>query len=161
MRDWFAGVDDVQSLRIRYKELLKKYHPDNGGDVGIMQEINAEYDRISADMSRARHTGESSGEEEQRDFDADVACREMLEAIMGLDIQIEIIGTWIWCFGCRAVKDMLKQLGFKYAPKKQAWTWHYGEYRRFHRGDTPLEEIRAKYGSRTVRRPKGQKYAID
>ena len=89
-----------------------------------------------------------------------MACREILEAIIGYDIQIEIIGTWIWCFGCRAVKDALKQLGFKYAPKKKAWTWHYGEYRRFHRGETPLEEIREKYGSRTVGRPESPRHAI-
>ncbi len=160
MRDWFAGVDDVQPLRDRYRELLKEHHPDNGGDVEVMKEINAEYDRISAEMSRSRHAGEASGEEGRKDYEADVACREILEAIIGYDIQIEIIGTWIWCFGCRAVKDALKQLGFKYAPKKKAWTWHYGEYRRFHRGETPLEEIREKYGSRTVGRPESPRHAI-
>lgn len=161
MKDWFAGVDDVQSLRTRYRELLKRYHPDNGGDVETMKEINAEYDRISAEMSRSRHAGETSSEEGQKEHEADVACRKILEAISGFDIRIEIIGTWIWCFGCKSVKDALKQLGFKYAPKKQAWTWHYGEYRRFYRGETPLEEIRAKYGSREVRRPRSRKYAID
>lgn len=162
MRDWFDGINDVPGLRQRYRELLKKYHPDNGGDVAVMQEINAEYDRISGEMSRSRLAGEeSAAEEEQHDFEADVAFREVLEAIIGFNIRIEIIGTWIWCFDCRAVKDALKQLGFRYAPKKKAWTWHYGEYRRFHRGETPLDEIRAKYGSRTVSRGRGQGYAID
>ena len=162
MRDWFKGINDVQELRLRYRELLKKYHPDNGGDVATMQEINAEYDRISSEMSHSRHMGKSSGDEEERtDHEADIAFRHVMEAIIGFDIQIEIIGTWIWCFKCYAVKDALSQLGFKYAPRKKAWTWHYGEYRRYHRGETPLDEIREKYGSRTVRSRRGKEYALN
>lgn len=45
-RRFFEGVKDVQELRKKYKELLKQYHPDNGGSVEIMQEINSEYDRL-------------------------------------------------------------------------------------------------------------------
>lgn len=45
-RRFFEGVKDVQELRKKYKELLKQYHPDNGGSVEIMQEINAEYDKL-------------------------------------------------------------------------------------------------------------------
>ena len=45
-RRFFEGVEDVQELRKKYKELLKQYHPDNGGSVEIMQEINSEYDRL-------------------------------------------------------------------------------------------------------------------
>lgn len=35
-RRFFEGVKDVQELRKKYKELLKQYHPDNGGSVEIM-----------------------------------------------------------------------------------------------------------------------------
>ena len=43
MHKYFAGVNTVDELRQSYKELLKKHHPDNGGNLHIMQEINAEY----------------------------------------------------------------------------------------------------------------------
>lgn len=29
MNEWFAGVKTVEGLRKRYRELWKKYHPDN------------------------------------------------------------------------------------------------------------------------------------
>lgn len=46
---FFAGVEDKQALKKRYKDLLKIYHPDNrSGDVGTVQEINREYDRLQA-----------------------------------------------------------------------------------------------------------------
>lgn len=47
MNKWFAGVKTVEELRKRYRELLKKYHPDNeNGSIEATKEINAEYDRL-------------------------------------------------------------------------------------------------------------------
>lgn len=46
---FFAGVSDKKALKKRYKDLLKIYHPDNmSGDIGTVQEINREYDRLCA-----------------------------------------------------------------------------------------------------------------
>ena len=36
MSNYFAGVTDIETLRKRYRELLKQYHPDNGGSVSEM-----------------------------------------------------------------------------------------------------------------------------
>lgn len=42
---FFAGVANGKSLKKRYKELIKIYHPDNmAGDNSTLQEINREYD---------------------------------------------------------------------------------------------------------------------
>ncbi len=46
---FFIGVKNRQSLKKRYKELLKIYHPDNlDGDKETLQEINREYERLKA-----------------------------------------------------------------------------------------------------------------
>ena len=56
MNKYFEGVNTVEELRKRYRELLKKFHPDNeGGSVGVTQEINAEYDRVFAVLSGESH----------------------------------------------------------------------------------------------------------
>ena len=45
---FFKGVSDTDSLKKRYKELLKIYHPDNkGGDKDLLTAINTEYERLS------------------------------------------------------------------------------------------------------------------
>ncbi len=42
---FFNGVFDEASLKKRYKDLMKIYHPDNAaGDTTVLQEINMEYD---------------------------------------------------------------------------------------------------------------------
>lgn len=47
---WFNGVNTIEELRKCYRELLKKHHPDNGGRLEDMQEINREYDLIFAEL---------------------------------------------------------------------------------------------------------------
>jgi chromosome segregation ATPase len=48
---FFVGVASEKTLKKRYKELVKIYHPDNlNGDDGTIQEINREYDRLIASM---------------------------------------------------------------------------------------------------------------
>ena len=51
---FFIGVGSEKSLKKRYKDLLKIYHPDNlGGDTGTIQEINREYDELCKKMQVA------------------------------------------------------------------------------------------------------------
>lgn len=48
---FFAGVNSLGSLKKRYKDLLKIYHPDNKcGDTDAIQEINREYQRLLAKL---------------------------------------------------------------------------------------------------------------
>ena len=45
---FFRGVATQQSLKKRYKDLIKIYHPDNvDGDNSLVVEINKEYDHLS------------------------------------------------------------------------------------------------------------------
>ncbi len=156
---WFADVTTIEELRKRYRELLKKYHPDNpNGSVEAAQEINREYDFVFARLSRfSNDGGECTGEEEKAENEA---FKAVLNEIVGFNMQIEIIGSWIWCFDSYAYKERLKELGFKWAAKKKAWTWHFGEYKRYSKKETSLDDIRAKYGSRTVHN-KSKRFALD
>lgn len=143
---YFAGVKTVEELRKKYRELLKKYHPDNeNGSVEITQEINNEYDRLFAILSKENNSDiQSYTYEENEHFKA------ILNEIIGFNMTVEIIGSWIWCFDCYSYKDQLKALGFTWCCKKKAWVFHDGEYHRHHKKEIPLNDIRAKYGSQTV-----------
>lgn len=145
---WFQEVYNMDDLRAQYKKLLLKYHPDNGGELSDMQEINAQYDLIFDRLNvEKKFEGQSythDANEEDKEF------KEVLNVIIGYRMEIEIIGSWIWCFQCYSYKDTLKALGFKFAPKKRAWTWHYGDYKHYHKAEISLVDIRMKYGSQSV-----------
>lgn len=146
MSKWFAGVKTVEEVRKRYRELLKEYHPDNeGGSVEATQEINAEYDRLFAVLSK-----EKKSDRESTTYDdkaENEAFKMVLNQIIHINADIEIIGSWIWVSGGYEYRELLKSIGFKFAPKKKSWCWHFGEYKRYHKGEVSLAEIRLKYGS--------------
>lgn len=49
---WFIGINNIDDLKKRYKDLLKIYHPDNrAGDTSITQQIQREYERILLENS--------------------------------------------------------------------------------------------------------------
>ena len=159
MTKWFTNVKTVEELRKRYRELLKKYHPDNeNGSVEVTQEINAEYDRLFDVLSKEQGTDEHESTYDKAEENK--AFKEVLNKIIFINADIEIIGSWIWIQGGYNYREMLKAIGFKYAPKKKAWCWHYGEYHRHHKTEVSLDDIRAKYGSQTVNR-KTKQYVLN
>ncbi|WP_302434530.1 DnaJ domain-containing protein, partial [Roseburia inulinivorans] len=60
---WFNHEDlkDVNTLRAAYKRLLIKYHPDNNKNdtTDMMQEINAEYDKLFEQIKYAYESSEA------------------------------------------------------------------------------------------------------
>lgn len=155
---WFQEVNNMDELRRQYKKLLLKNHPDNGGNVSDMQEINAEYDLL---FDRLKAENKSDGQSYTYDEnEQNQAFKDVINSIIGYQIKIEIIGSWVWCFESYTYKERLKELGFKYAPKKKAWCWHYGDYKRHHKQEISLIDIRMKYGSQTVSH-KEKQYALN
>lgn len=53
MAKYFINVNTLEELRKQYKELLKKYHPDNGGSEEITKAVNAEYDKLFKVLNQA------------------------------------------------------------------------------------------------------------
>ena len=159
MNKWFKNVSSVEELRKQYRELLKKYHPDNdGGSVEITQEINAEYDRLFADLSKENKSDDKSS---ACDNEAEnEAFKSIINDIIHINADIEIIGSWVWVHGGYEYRELLKSIGFKFAPKKKCWCWHFGDYRRRSKREISLEEIRQKYGSQKVN-SKSKQFAIN
>ena len=144
---YFNNVCTLEELRKQYKELLKIHHPDNGGNVAQMQEVNTEYshDGNSTDRDKASY------DNMKYDFTEDAKLREMLNKIIGFHgITIEICGSWIWCFDSYNCRKELKEMGFKFASKKKAWHWHSEAFRKKSHKALSMDAIRSYYGSTEV-----------
>ena len=46
MAKYFKNITSFENLKKQFRDLLKRNHPDNGGDVEIMKEINVEFDAL-------------------------------------------------------------------------------------------------------------------
>lgn len=151
---YFKNINCVEQLKKQYKALCKKYHPDlNENDTtSIMQEINAEYEQlfnkyknIHENAEGETYTAKESTTEQSTDF------INIINSIINFNIDIEIVGSWVWCFNSYEYREQLKALGFKYAAKKKAWCWHSGEYKKRHKKEMNMNDIRNMYGSEIVK----------
>ena len=66
MRTWFTNIGTIEELRKKYRELLKQYHPDNGGSIEVMQAINADYDHFFAILSKENKTKDTSSTDDEK-----------------------------------------------------------------------------------------------
>lgn len=162
MSKYFKDVNTLEELRRQYRDLLKKYHPDNAnGSTEATQEINAEYDRLFK-VLKNRHESKAADSKDgnaktdfnnmKYDFTEDTKLREVLQQIITFEgINIEIVGCWIWVDGnTYDYKDALKEIGFKWAREKKKWYFHTEAFRKRSHKKLSMEDIRNYYGSTEV-----------
>ncbi len=158
---YFNNINTLEELRKQYKELLKKFHPDNpNGSTEATQEINAEYDKLfqilkdKHDSKTASSQDKKSSYEDMKwDFAEDEKLRDVLSKIINFSgITIEIVGNWLWAFDSYGYRAELKELGFKYASNKKAWYYHTEAFRKKSHKALSMNDIRNYYGSTEVQK---------
>lgn len=149
---YLKNCDCIEDLKKKYREMSLKYHPDINRDadaVEIMQAINHEYDILFDELKNVFRN--KKGEiyiDKKPVSETPEEFRNIINELIILNgIEIELIGRWIWVSGnTRPHKDKLKELNFKWCPKKGAWCWHRKEDGVVSHGKKSLNEIREKYG---------------
>ncbi len=144
---YFKNIQTLEELKKEYHLLVMKNHPDVGGEIEIMQDINREYEFIFQQVKN-RHKNKDG------DFytkDTEEVASEFIDLISKLlklnNIRVEIIGSFVWVSGeTKPHKEILKTLGLKWHSKKQCWYLSPSGYRRFGKNDYSMDEIRTMYG---------------
>jgi len=152
---YFDDLKTESEIKSRYKYLAKRHHPDLGGCLEIMKEINNEYEKALTGMYQT--SGKSITEIEEL-LKKDFKLAEKLNGIILLtDLIIEICGSWLWVTGnTREHKEKLKTLQFFWSQKKGAWYWRSEENKSYNRKSMTLDEIRQKHGSVSIASKKMQ-----
>ena len=154
--EFFKNVTSKEELYSQYKKLAMEHHPDHGGRVEDMQKINAEYNDLKARVwnTHKSATGETYTSETAT-ADAPDRFRDIINAVMGFNIDLELCGCWLWAFNAYECKDELKNLGFFYCSKKRAWAWTDEEPKK-NKHKLTMDEIRDQYGSEKIRERKDE-----
>lgn len=157
MYKYFHECATAEEAKRLYKELARKHHPDVGGDLRTMQEINAEYATFQARGAGAnarerQRTAHAENRKSAADFhdlnEVEGTLKEKIEAALNMGLDVELIGLWVWVSGdTKPHKEELKAQGFKWSPKKEGQPWYFAGVPSFNRKPQDLETIRASYGS--------------
>lgn len=142
----------ISKIKYCYRAACSEYHPDrNPAGLEMMKLVNMAYDSLS-DILKGFPFDTSVKFEQEGTEHYGERINEALNAIINLGLNIEICGSWIWVGGdTRQHKNILKESGFKWAPKKMMWNFRPSEYKSYSRGKYDMDQIRSKYGSSNVK----------
>ena len=142
----FQDIEGINEAKKIYKTLAKKLHPDIGGSEEDFKILNEIYNNL---IEHKIYFSNSSK--------IDIELEKIISLILHFEnINIELIGSWVWVSGdTKEIKEKLKEIGFKWASKKKMW--YYGEMKAKNPNPKSLDEIKAKYGSTTLKDDKNKK----
>lgn len=155
MKKYLEEMRKSQSLA-ELKKIYKKYvmilHPDlNPGKdtTAEMQELNNVYEKIFASLKDSE-LGKQAKDREKFNFDEVPKdfINLMYKLIKFKNIDIDIIGNWIWISGdTYKIKEELKSLGFNWSKKRRKW-YYSGSSQSLHykQSNKSYEEIKSVYG---------------
>ena len=154
MWKWFRDCKTAEEGKARYRELVRKYHPDNGGTGEELKEISVEFKTWFAKYKNI-HTN-SEGETYTSEKETTETAEDFMEIINNLStlpgIEVEICGTWLWISGnTYPVKDQLSSFGCRWSKSKKKWYWTTDDYTKARYKKPTMEQIRQMYGSQKVK----------
>lgn len=154
MYKWFRDCKTAEAGKQLYRELVRKFHPDNGGSGEEIKEINTEfkswwerYKDIHTAKDGSTYKSKEATEESAEDF---IEIINNLSTLSG--IEVEICGTWIWISGNTfPVRTQLTSFGCRWSKGKKKWYWTTDEYAYAYYKKPTMEQIRKMYGSQKVK----------
>ena len=148
---YFNDCRTAEELKKAYRKAAARLHPDNnpGTDTTkafqeMQEEFESAWSRLkNVHVNAAGETYEKETEETAAEF-----MNIINELLKMRGVNVEMCGSWIWCTGdTKAHKERLKEMQFRWSRNKNAWYFHFGEYRKRGKKSMTLDDIRRKFGN--------------
>lgn len=148
----FSKCKTLEELKKAYHKAAMASHPDLGGDLEQMKEVNNQYDKYF-ELLKNKHANHEGKIFEKENPEVSDYFKNIIEKLIHFEgISIEIIGCFVWVSGnTKEYKDQLKEMGFKWHSKKMCWYLSPEDYKKFGKKQYSLDEIRLMYGSTEVK----------
>lgn len=139
----FFGCTSVDEVQLRYDELSRIFNDQDE----MLQSLKTEYSVLVNVLSQPKPVEVIKDET----LTMSDIIKNLQEKIKPEGIKLEIVGKYLWLSGATfAVRESLKQLGFRYSPDKKSWYWRAEADKSSNTNPMPFEMIREKYGANVV-----------
>lgn len=121
MAGYYFKAKEIDPLRTELRELLKKNHPDKGGDAAKYAEILAEFELTEEELLAKNYPNQADF---KREMQLSKDYFKLCELLLNIgDINAEIIGNFFWISGkgISQIDDILKKLNFHYSTKHRRY----------------------------------------
>jgi len=145
----------AEEIRLNYKRLMMKHHPDRQGNEEIAKLINVAYEFLT--KMQYNGSSEQAIDENNDEFitrtDDDDELNVILSMVTGLEgVVVELVGTWIWVSGnTYPHKEIFNGLNFKWGSRKKVWSWHKETDKCRSYKDLTFEQVKIKHGVKKVK----------
>lgn len=131
--------ETITDIKKHFRELSKRYHPDLGGTEEQFKEMYKEYEYLIEHFIEKQYK--------------DVRMSEMVKALINElmyydDMELEVVGDWLWVDTSRKNDTLLKGLGF-------FWSSKHSKY--YYSGDTVKVTRCSSYSMQDMRNMMGNK----
>lgn len=143
----FRNCTTLEELKREYHKKALESHPDRGGSVEKMQEVNAMYSKYF-ELLKNKHKNVNGEEYEKETNETPTEFVELIKELLKMNnCTIEVIGSFVWVTGeTKPYKEQLKALEFRFSGQKKAWYLKPKNYHKKTRKKYTLEEIREMHG---------------
>lgn len=158
---YFNNCKTAEELKKSYRKYAKQLHPDLGGNEEEFKVMQNEFEKIWEQLKNI-HINSEGKTYTKETTETPEQFTQIINALIHLDgIEVELCGSWIWVSGnTKKHKEILKNLKFKWANKKQAWYYHSEPYRKKSKRELTLDEIRDMFGSQKYEAKEEKKLAL-
>lgn len=151
---YFENVKTLEDLKKEYKKIVLKLHPDVNKETDTTEAFKEMQNEYEAMFNKVKNQHmNAQGDMYTKETEETVnEYRDIINKIIFFqDCTIEIIGNWIWVSGnTKNYKEALKELKFRWAPNKKAWSYHNGTYRKQTKKQYSLEDLRNSFESTKI-----------
>lgn len=150
---YFNDCITLNDVKAKYRALAMLHHPDKGGNLQTMQEINSEYKFACVKCAKGENLTADQVEAEILNAEQ---YKDALNAIINLEgITIELCGGWLWVTPAKSEDfwnfwPTMKGAGFYFAKVKRKFYFRSPEYATANKKAQSMDQIRSKYGSQQI-----------
>lgn len=144
---YFNGVSNHEDLKKAYRKQAKKLHPDmSTGNEAEFVKLQDEYEKLFEYLkTHSTVKADTNSNEVAKSY------TDIINNIVNLNVDIEIIGTWVWVSGnTYSCKETLKKNGFKFSRKRKMWYYTSTPYKKRSKKRISTDEMRSYFGSEKV-----------